>query len=442
MADPIFLKARYVFPVASPPLENGVVTISRGRIVAVESHRGPLWAPHSGRGEGDYIDYGDAAILPGLVNAHTHLEFSDLTAPIGAPGIGLAKWIRRLIDAKINRPANSKQCVIQGLDESLRQGVTTIGEIAQQDFPWEDLPNFSPSGVAFGELIAPGNDHVPAAMELARSLEMRERSLVREGDSPIFPAEKLGQSPSWRIGISPHAPYSVHPALLNAVIKISAEKQIPLAMHLAESREELQLLAERSGPLRELLEELGVWDPSAFSLPRRPMDYLQMLSAAYRVLVVHGNYLQDDEITLLARRADRFSVVYCPRSHAWFRHGPYPLEKLLAAGVNVALGTDSRASAPNLSLLAEMRFVARNFPKLPEETILRMGTLHSARALGLDRELGSLELGKWANLVVFSTPKHKTVNLLNMILQDELPVLATWYQGKKLICSSTKNGDK
>ena len=136
-------------------------------------------------------------------------------------------------------------------------------------------------------------------------------------------------------------------------------------MHLAESPEELELLRHGGGPLRAFLEELGAWDATAIPPGTRPLDYLRLLASAHRALVVHGNYLDDEEIAFLGANAGRMSVVYCPRTHDWFAHRDYPLEKMLAAGATVALGTDGRGSSPDLSLLGEMRFAARRHPGVP-----------------------------------------------------------------------------
>ena len=184
-------------------------------------------------------------------------------------------------------------------------------------------------------------------------------------------------------GLSPHAPYTVRPELLQFAVAESAARGFPLAMHLAESPEESELLRSGSGPLRKLLEEFGAWDPTAFAHPARPLDYLKILVQAVRSLVIHGTYLDDEEIAFLGANAARMSVVYCPRTHARFKMAPYPLMKLLAAGVTVALGTDSRASNPDLSLFEEMRFVATRYPIAPQ-VVLRMATSNGAKALGLD----------------------------------------------------------
>jgi cytosine/adenosine deaminase-related metal-dependent hydrolase len=147
--------------------------------------------------------------------------------------------------------------------------------------------------------------------------------------------------------------------------------------------------------------------------------------------VVHGNYLDDEEIEFLARQ-QRMAVVYCPRTHAWFDHARYPLEKLLAADAIVALGTDSRASSPDLSLLAEMRHVARTFPTLDRATILELGTLGGARALGLDSKIGTLEPGKRANLAAIALPDAAAADPHELLLDADGPALATWVRGKRV----------
>jgi cytosine/adenosine deaminase-related metal-dependent hydrolase len=161
------------------------------------------------------------------------------------------------------------------------------------------------------------------------------------------------------------------------------------------------------------------------------MDHLWELSFADRALVIHGNYLDDDELAFLAARSERMAVVYCPRTHDFFGHRRYPLEKALAAGVNVAIGTDSRASNPDLSVLAELRFVAAHYPEVPRDTILRLGTLSGARALGLGR-IGCLEAGAFADLTVVRLPQREAVDPHDLVLESDLPVVATWFRGEQV----------
>jgi cytosine/adenosine deaminase-related metal-dependent hydrolase len=206
------------------------------------------------------------------------------------------------------------------------------------------------------------------------------------------------------VGISPHAPYTVHPELLQRLIDSAVARNLPVAMHLAESLEELELLRDNTGPFQQLLADRSMWDPEAIPLGSKPLDYLRVLSQAPRALVIHGNYLSSEEIAFLGENRETMSAVYCPRTHAFFGHSAYPLAKMLEAGVRVPLGTDSRASNPDLNLLSEMRFVAKQFPNLTPETILQMGTLWGAESLGLNQDIGTLEPGKLADLVAIPCP--------------------------------------
>ena len=223
---------------------------------------------------------------------------------------------------------------------------------------------------------------------------MREQ-LERDGPAGMF----LG----W--GVSPHAPYTVRWDALRRIGQLSASARVPLAMHVAESPDELELLRDHRGPLRELLEQLEVWDPSAFPPGLQLLDRLQVLATAHRALAIHGNYLTAEELRFLAEHRDRIALVYCPRTHAFFGHDNYPLAEILRAGLRLAIGTDSRASSPDLSVLAELRQAARSHPELPPEAILRMGTLSGACALGLGDRVGSLRAGKQADLVAVSLPE-------------------------------------
>ena len=377
--DAFSLRARWVFPVSSPPLDGGLVTIAAGRIVAVGENL-------SGRPP---IDLGNVAILPGLVNAHTHLEFSDLTAPLGEPGTPLPDWIRQVIAWRRQRGPATASSIERGLAEVVGSGTTALGEIR--------------TGAA-----------LPAGFDLPLALtEFREvialdptRFDAIVGDVNAWLAEPTDSGHRVR-GLSPHAPYTVHPELFGRLVESAARHRAPLAMHLAESREELELLATGRGAFRELLEGAGVWNPSAFATPRRPLDYLPALATAPRALVVHGNYLADDEIEFLAAHRDRLSVVYCPRTHAFFGHDRYPLAKMLAAGVRVALGTDSRASNPDLSLWAELQHVAAAFPELPPARVLALATRAGAEALGLPAA-GVLAAGHEANLSIVTLPEGET----------------------------------
>jgi cytosine/adenosine deaminase-related metal-dependent hydrolase len=397
-----WLKARYVFPVAGEPIRDGCVTILGEQILSV------------GRtAEGSEAeDLGNVAILPGLVNAHTHLDLSVLDKPLGRPGAAFPEWIRQLVGFRRKGPEQGSRGVQLGLREIVRQGTTTLGDIAQPGWPREAFEEAPLQAVVFQELIAPAADRVSVAME--RAHEHLRRS----------------HGGRWLAGLSPHAPYSVCWGLLDALVSLSADAQVPLAFHLAESREEMELLGSGRGPLADFLGGLPSWDSSVVAPPARPLDYLRRLSAAHRALVIHGNYLDGDEIALLAENRQRMAVVYCPRTHRYFQHDDYPLSRMLSAGVSVCLGTDSRASSPDLSLLAEMRAAVAMHPAVAPRVILELGTFRAAKALGLAEVTGSLEPGKRADLAVVALPDRDAGDPYELLFDSELPVVAAWHRGR------------
>jgi cytosine/adenosine deaminase-related metal-dependent hydrolase len=269
-----------------------------------------------------------------------------------------------------------------GLKKLQEAATVAVGDIATMDWPDECAPARGLSLTAFTELL--GLDPARQTALLARAKDHIEERLERGG----IPKPGLG----------PHAPYTVGPDLLRKVCELSAAERVPVAMHLAESREELELLRTHQGPLVDVLARLGAWHPDSLPLGLAPIDYLQLLATAHRALVIHGNYFDRDEFEFLAAHRDRMSLVYCPRTHAYFGHDPYPLAGMLTAGAHVAVGTDSLASNPDLSILSELRHIARHHPNLSRDAILRMGTLSGAEALGLAEKLGSITPGKRALL--------------------------------------------
>lgn len=379
--QPVAFRARWVIPVDQPPIEGGIVTIAGGRIVAVgrnDSGQPPR-------------ELGDVALLPGFVNAHTHLEFSLLEKPLGRPGMAFPDWIARVVE---HRREQNKALFVEtdgfqrfrrraaqaGLAE-LRASVTAaVGDIATPGWPRECFPAAGLAVTIFLELLG-----------LDRS---KEDALLSMAHSFVLDLQDAGGG--LRPGLSPHAPYTTSPELVQNCCLLSAAERFPVAMHLAESREEVELLAAHRGRMVEVLQSVGAWHPERIPPGSRPLNYLQTLATAHRALVIHGNYLTADEIAFLSAQRDHMSVIYCPRTHAYFGHEPYPLAEMLAAGVRVAVGTDSRASNADLRLLAELRYIAQHHPAVSPEQILRLGTLSGAEALGIAADYGSITLGKRA----------------------------------------------
>ena len=413
------LRARVVFPIDRPPIEHGVVAVDGERIVAVGGSEVAV---------GEVRDLGDVALLPGFVNAHTHLEFSDLKQPLGAAGMPLVDWIQLVIDERGRRSNPPAESIAEGLRESVCRGVTTIGDIATADIAaYADV--IVPDISLFVEVIGFSRARAASAfVAVTERLNAMREQAAAPPNSAI--AGRI------QIGISPHAPYTVSPAPLRDLIALASRDSLPVAMHLAESAEELELLVASTGPFAELLDERSMWDPLAIPHRSRPLHYLQMLAAAPRALVIHGNYLDAEERAFLASHRQRMTLVYCPRTHAYFGHPPYPLAELLASGVRVALGTDSRASNPDLDVLAEMRHITRAHPTIDPLDVLAMGTLAGAEALEVAERAGSLAAGKLANLVSVPLPERAAGSprdVFAALLAGNGGVRTIWLHGQEVV---------
>ena len=374
------------------------------------------------------VDLGDVALIPGLVNAHTHLEFSLLREPIPTAGC-FTDWIRSVVKYRreqaelfaeargdcdrvvVRTPSSGRgrldhdtatEAIRAGIEESQRCGTTLIGDIATTGWSGRDYLNGDFAGVVFQELIGLTDERVGLQYELA------QRALATEGG----------------FGLSPHAPYSVRPDLLSHAVKLARAAARPIAMHLAETEAELELLADGTGEFRELLTEFGLWRDGLFGGGGRPQACLETLADAPRSLIVHGNYLDEDELQFLAARP-QMTLVYCPRTHAAFGHRAHPWRRLLELGGSVAFGTDSRASNPDLSLFAEMQFVAEQHPDLSHLTLLDLATRGGRRALLGDE---SAECSTDFTLVRLAAPRSN--NLSRDLFAKSSKVVGTVRDGR------------
>ncbi|MEL6105786.1 MAG: amidohydrolase family protein [Planctomycetota bacterium] len=366
--------ARWVFPIDQPPIQGGFIRIVDDRIVEVNSLR------NASLRVANTHDLGDVAVLPKLVNAHTHLEFSDCRQPIGDPGMSLTKWIARVIQARGRCSQSERESnVARGLEESFRAGVGYIGDIATTPTRYPE----SPVGVvSFAEVLGLSQD---------RSDERFASALAHHAS--------LDKTASVRFAVSPHAPYSTPTPLVERCVDLAVKQDVPIAMHLAETPEERQLLETGGGGFADSLRNAGVWRDGLFphvgSQPIRAI--IRQLSAAPRVLLIHGNDLQTSEIEELAG-FPKMSVVFCPRTHAFFQHPPHPVADLLRAGVSVALGTDSRASNPDLSVWREVQFLLQRRGDLEPADVLKMATASGGdalygRQLAVERNIGRIGPG-------------------------------------------------
>ncbi len=377
------IRSKWIFPVDRPPIENGLISIRAGRVASVDATSG-LVAD---------LELGDAILFPQFVNAHTHLEFSECVAPLGPPRSTFASWIKRVIDSrrgidKAELATQTRSAIQRGLAESRSAAVAAVGEISSQIRSSQDYASPSPRCVIFHERLGLSRDSVAGAVaELEAMLKA-----ARDGPRP------------WQFGISPHAPYSTHIELVRGLVEFANGNYLPVAMHLAESREELELLETRRGPLRQLLDELGVWHANAIPAGVEMMDYLKLLASNERSLVIHGNYLTANELDFIACNRQRMHVVFCPRTNAFFGHEPYPLSDFLRRNISLSIATDSRASNPDLSMANEIVYAAAAFPEIEPSSWLQMTTLNPARAIGVDADFGSISPGKLPQFAVIALP--------------------------------------
>jgi cytosine/adenosine deaminase-related metal-dependent hydrolase len=386
------LTARWFFPISGLPIERGRLLLQGEQIVGLEANAGR-------RAD---VDLGEVAVLPGFVNAHTHLDLTGLRGQC-PPGPDFTGWLRSVIAHR--RRTTSEQIAADtraGLAESLRSGTTLLGDISGDGSSWEALVNAPGRAVVFREIL--GLEEVRAAKSWTEATAWFAK----------HPA-----TPNCRPGLSPHAPYSVRPAVVGAAVMAG----IPAAIHLAESSQERELLGHRRGPFVPFLRDLGAWAPDG--LADDAEYFLRLGKGRSPVLFVHGNYLPPD-VPIPANG----TVVYCPRTHAAFGHSPHPFRDFLTRGVRVALGTDSLASNPDLGVLGEVRFLHRRHPDLPGDVLLRLATLSGAEALGWDEEVGSLVPGKSADLAVVPLAGPTSADPYGRLLASEHPVSAVLIRGR------------
>ena len=370
------LAARWVLPVAGPPIECGAVLLgSDGRVKAV----GPDAAvprPPDVHGE----DFAHGILLPGLINTHTHLELTGFD--LGPPGLDFGEWIGRVRAIKETRSAEEFLAAARlGLAACYAAGVTTVADTGDSGSVIRAMAEAGGSGIAYQEVFSPH----PAQMEESLA-GLRAR------------AEVLGRFAGGRVrlGLSPHAPYTVSGPLYAAVAEWAARDRLPLAVHLAESRAESELLENGSGPFADAWHRRGVPVPGGPG--RSPVEWLDRHRVlAEHTLCIHVVQAGAADLARLARRG--CAVAHCPLSNAAHGHGAAPLAGLLSYGLRVGLGTDSVLSVSRLDLLAEAR-AARALAGLDADAALALCTLGGAAALGLEGETGSLERGKWGDCVV------------------------------------------
>jgi aminodeoxyfutalosine deaminase len=369
-------RAAWVVPVAAPPIRDGWVEVEDDRIVAVG---------HDASDAADVDDLGSVVLMPGLVNAHTHLELSHLRQQI-PPSDQFVAWVRNVMASRRSRPDPAAPEVLAGvragIDESLRSGTALVGDISNTLVPYGALVESRLSALLFYELI---KFNAPDP-----------QGLVADACGRIEALTGCGRV---RTSLAAHAPYSVAPSVFRAIrAAMDNRPDLPCSVHLAESREETEFIATGRGEWRTFLEQVGSWDP-AWTPPRvspvQTLDDQGFLTS--RSIVVHGVQMTSADLARVAARGA--TLVTCPRSNAYTGAGTPPIGAFYAAGASVAVGTDSLASTPDLNVFAELAAMRALAPEVPAAMMLDSATRQGARALGFAGDLGTLEAGKRARML-------------------------------------------
>lgn len=377
-------RARWVVPVTRPPIADGAVAVGGGRIVAV----GP-YDELGGEFSGVPVrDYGEATLLPGLVNAHTHLDNAALAGHTPRGGGDFVAWLEALTES---REAASAEKMYSATEAACRD-LLSFGTAAVADISHADV---SPA------LLERLPIHAVVFVEVLGFTEEKARQKLLEGRARLAALERRHEGGRLRFALYPHALFTTREGLLREVFEENFAAGRINTLHVAESREEEDFLTGAGNPFKGILERRGAWDPGWKPPGRTSVRYLDDLGLLRPgVLVVHCVQPDDEEIGLLARSG--CAVCLCPRSNAFIGVGRPRAPQMLAAGIELCLGTDGPGSVESLSLFDEMAFVSRHFPEVPPAEVLRMATVSGARALGLAGFLGAIAPGLRDRLLVYN----------------------------------------
>jgi cytosine/adenosine deaminase-related metal-dependent hydrolase len=377
-------RAAWVLPIAGPPIRDGWVAVEAGRIVACGDGEPPRGSIPGVR----ELDAANTAIMPALVNAHTHLELSYMRGLV-PPAESFDTWVRALLALRRQFTDPFAAGIIHAagaaIAEARTAGTGVVGDISNTLVTPRLLSDAGMSAHVFHEVLGFNAEDAGALVRAARS--RMEALDVTDGFV--------------HVSVTAHAPYSVSPALFMAVAEHAPDALA--SIHLGESSEEIHFLNHGGGPIQDALQSLGVWS-SKWMPPRcGPVEYIEKFGLlSERLLAVHGVHLSYRELAQLT--AAGATLVTCPRSNQWVGAGDPPVERFYASGVRVAIGTDSLASVEDLNVFAEMAAIRRLSSRVPARAILESATRIGAEALGFGSEFGTIEPGKRAALLAVRLP--------------------------------------
>ena len=404
--EPNVVAADWVLPIDAEPIPNGFVVLDQGTIQFVGNH-----LPVEFRSAKQFGLNGHA-ILPGLVNSHCHLEFSDLGEPLPS-GDSFPDWIRSLLANRKAKNADPEQtafarraAIRSGIRESYEAGVRWVVDMTTQ--PWD--PFWIESAVnaivaSLSPAVAPKNP-----ITIQPCIELLDISKNRLDPSLAFALKQANAPESARIGrmgYAPHASYTASLKVTQLCAELSRTERRLVTIHLAESVDEMEWLEQRKGPFSDLLSP--IISSEFFDALGQNSEHVQLLTQAWRATIAHGNYLSHSDLLKLTSRAKNMAIVHCPRTHLHFGHrhetGPrYPFAERLELGVRHFLGTDSRASNPDLNLWSEAQLVRTEHPSVASLEILKMITTDAAEFLGIADQYGAIRVGQPATLTAIKLP--------------------------------------
>lgn len=367
------LRARIVLPVGGSPIEDGVLRIENGRI------------SHVGRSDDfagqEVEDLGDVILMPGLINAHCHLDYTAMKERIPSEGT-FPEWIARINELKRSFSEEDYLDSIQsGFAELRKWGTTGVFNI--ESFP--DLLQRLP---------------VPRLRTWWFYELLDIRGSVSVDDIVTMGRDFFAKHPDWKggFGFSPHAPYTASAKLYEETARRAKQEQIPWTTHLSETEDEFAMFRNGSGPLYDFLSSFG--RPMDDTGIRTPVAHLSSFGGIpEKGILAHMNLLSDADFDLLENQATQITIVHCPKCHAYFNRPPFDASRLLQHGLSLCLGTDSLASNNSLNLFEEMQEFRQTHPAIPASEIIAMVTRHPAKAIGLERKLGELVPGAYADLI-------------------------------------------
>ncbi len=361
------------------------------------------------------LDLGDTILLPGLINAHCHLDFTAFKGKVPFKG-SFREWLREMAGkSRLATTADFHKSVKSGIQESLAHGTTTLCDISTSGESFKLLPKSGLRAFAFLELLDVAQ---PKPDAVWKSFQERMKRLT----------SGLPDSETFRWGIGPHTPFTVSKELLLLAGRyVGSRAHCLTTLHVAESREESVFFKRGKGPMAD---RIKVLNPD-WNLPHgtTPVQYLNECGWLPKLdLAVHLNEVVEKDLRLLAK--NRVSVVHCPGSHDFFNHSRFKFEKMRRLGIRVCLGTDSLASNRSLSLFREMRLFQGAHPKVGAEEILSMVTVKPAQALGEGRTLGRIKPGYFADLIGIPAPRRGQKDPYQAVIQNQRPVTFSMIHGR------------